>query len=148
MPGPRVVFFDLGETLVEPRSSPTGLTRFDPYPFVPEALAKMKAAPIGARLGAISDTPPGTTAAKMKSLLTAAGIFDLFDPALLLYSSVEGLDKSSQKIFLRAASFAGVPPGRCIFCGEDAEERRFAKQAGMKPSFHPLHAFHVLKQLD
>lgn len=149
MPGSRIVFLDLGETLGEPRFDPSSeLTGFDPYPFVPEVLAKMKAAPIGARLGAISKTPPGITTAKMKSILSAAGIFGLFDPALLLYSSVEGVDKSTPEIFVRAASRAEVAPGRCIFCGENADEREVARLAGMKPSFHPLHVFHVLKQLD
>ena len=70
-----------------------------------------------------------------------------FDPALLLFSSVEGIDKTQKAFFTSAASRAGVVVGRCVFVGESDAERSVAKLAGMNTSFHPLHAFEVLKKL-
>ena len=140
------MFFDLGDTIGVPRVDAAGaLAAFVPFPFVPEILARMKQ---DARLGVISNTPAGATAASMSALLSAAGILPHFDPALLLFSSVEGVDKTQKAFFTLAASRAGVPVGRCVFVGESDAERSVAKSAGMNTSFHPLHAFEVLKKLS
>jgi len=140
-----VVFFDLGDTLGTARFNATGgLVAFDLFPLATEALAKMK---LQARLGVISNTPAEATLASMSALLAAARILTLFDPALLLFSSVEGMDKTQKALFKRAASRAAAAPKRCIFVGESDAERSVATSAGMKVAFHPLQAFDVLKKL-
>jgi beta-phosphoglucomutase-like phosphatase (HAD superfamily) len=79
--------------------------------------------------------------------LSEAGILQQFEPSLLLFSSVEGKDKTQPAFFRLAAQRAAVLPTRCIYVGEDQAERTVAKSAGFRVSFHPLHAFHVVKQL-
>jgi len=147
----KVVFFDLGDTLGVARAGSGGsIAGFDPFPFAIDVLKKLKTAPpagLGLRLGVISNTPAGVTSAAMASLLTAAGLLPCFDPALLLYSSVEGIDKTKKAFFTLAASRAGLPAGRCTFVGEDAAERTVAASAGFATAFHPLHVFHVVKAI-
>ncbi|HEY6614893.1 MAG TPA: hypothetical protein VIZ32_10260 [Vicinamibacterales bacterium] len=88
------IFFDLGDTLVIPQFGTDGaLAALRPLPFVTEVLDRVRsdgtvAAPH--RLGVMSNTPATATTASMKTLLAQAGLFSRFEPALLLYSSVEG----------------------------------------------------------
>jgi bacterial leucyl aminopeptidase len=151
MANPVAVFFDLGDTLVIPQIDAAGaLTGLRPLPLVAEALARVRgggtvAAP--RHLGVMSNTPSGVTTASMEALLKKAGLFAHFDPALLLYSSIEGHTKSEKAFFTLAASRAGVAASRCIFVGEDAKERSTAASVGFQVSFHPLHVFHVLEQI-
>jgi FMN phosphatase YigB (HAD superfamily) len=146
MPLPRVVFFDLGDTLVVPRLDAGGsLTALEPFPFVPQILAKMK---LEARLGVISNTPQGTTVPSISELLSVAGILGHFDSHLLLFSSVEGMDKTQKAFFARAAARATTPVQHCLFVGESDAERGVAKAAGMNTAFHALHAFEVLKRIS
>ncbi|AMY06916.1 HAD hydrolase [Luteitalea pratensis] len=146
-----VVFFDLGDTLGVGRVGAGGsITGFDPFPFATDILKRLKDPPpsgLGLRLGVISNTPTGTTAANMAAVLGAAGVLAFFDPALLLYSSVEGLDKTKKAFFTLAASRAATSPQRCVFVGEDASERTVASSAHFATAFHPLHLFHVLKTM-
>jgi|SRR5665811_1761095 len=145
MPLPKVVFFDLGDTLVVPRLDAGGsLTALVPFPFVSEILARMK---MEARLGVISNTPAGATVVSISALLSGAGILVHFDPPLLLFSSVEGMDKTQKALFSLAAARAATPVQRCIFVGESDAERGVARSAGMNTAFHPLHAFEVLRKL-
>jgi len=147
----KVIFFDLGDTLGVGRVGLGGnITGFDPFPFATDILKKLKDAPpagLGLRLGVISNTPTGTTAANMAAVLNAAGVLTFFDPALLLYSSVEGLDKTKKAFFVLAASRAATPPKRCVFVGEDPMERGVASSAQFATAFHPLHLFHVLNTM-
>src|SRR6516225_4771758 len=97
-----VVFFDLGDTLVIPRLSEDGsLLGLNVLPFVPDVLVKLKRTKTNdavLRLGVISNT--GTeTLSKMRSVIAEAGLLDFFDPKLLLFSSVEGIDKRQQQFF-------------------------------------------------
>jgi FMN phosphatase YigB (HAD superfamily) len=70
-------------------------------PFVPDVLDKLKrikANEVSLRLGVISNT--GTeTLSKMRSVIAKAGLLEFFDPALLLFSSVEGIDKRQKQFF-------------------------------------------------
>jgi FMN phosphatase YigB (HAD superfamily) len=147
----KVVFFDLGDTLGVGQAGPGGIiTDFKPFPFVKDILKKLKDSPpagIGVRLGVISNTPAGNTVAGMATVLTAAGILGFFDPTLLLYSSVEGIDKTKKAFFTLAASRAATPANQCVFVGEDANERAVASGAHLATAFHPLHVFHVLKTM-
>ena len=142
-----VVFFDLGDTLVIPRLSDDGsLSGLEVLPFVPEVLARLKHtktnnAPL--RLGVISNT--GTeTLSKMCSIVAEAGLYDFFDPELLLFSSVEGIDKRQRQFFELASQRAGVPAECCIYVSENDAERRIAALAKFRTSYHPLHVFHVI----
>jgi hypothetical protein len=45
----------------------------------------------------------------MSSLLAEAELLDAFEPALLLFSSVEGIDKSQKQFFVLATQRADVP---------------------------------------
>ncbi len=145
----KVVFFDLGDTLGVGTANTSGIiTNFEPFPFVKDILKKLKASPptgLGVRLGVISNTAPGNTAANMAAVLTAAGVFAFFDPALLLYSSVEGMDKTKKAFFALAAYRAVTPAKQCVFVGEDAAERNVASSAQFATAFHPLHVFQVFK---
>ena len=152
MAQPVVVFFDLGDTLGVPRFSAAGsLQRFDVFPFALDVLKRLRGStpPAAAkrRLGVISNT--GTeTAENLRAVLQAAGLSKLLDPALLLFSSIEGIDKSSPELFARAAQRAGLAAQRCVFVGESEKERNVAASAGLAVSFHPLHAFHVVAGLE
>jgi FMN phosphatase YigB (HAD superfamily) len=151
MSNPIAIFFDLGDTLVIPQFAANGtLSALQPLPFVPDVLDRMRGSGTAAaphRLGVMSNTPAAATVASMQTLLTQAGLFPRFEPALLLYSSVEGHTKREKAFFTLAAARAGLAASRCIFVGEDAKERETAASAGFQVSFHPLHAFHVLQQL-
>ncbi len=129
------IFFDLGDTLVVPQAGPGGtIAALQPLPFVVEVLDRLRAGPVAGatppRLGVMSNTPASATVASMRALLTTAGLFSRFDPALLLYSSVEGLTKSNIEFFKRGAARAAITAARCIFVGEDATERAKAVSAG------------------
>jgi len=146
----RAIFFDIGDTLGVPVFSSTGtLTGIQCFPFVKEILALLRdAAAQPTKLGIISNTPAGVTKAQMNDFLAAAGILEFFpDAAMLLYSSVEGMDKTNPAFFTLAVTRAGLPPNRCVFVGESDAERTLAKSKGLRVSFHPLHVFHVLPQM-
>jgi hypothetical protein len=99
-----VVFFDLGATLVIPRLSDKGsLLELKVLPFVPDVLDKLRGMEVNnakLRLRVISNTGEETLD-RMRSVMADARLLDFFDPALLLFSSVEGIDKH-QKHFLNA----------------------------------------------
>ena len=144
---PAFVFFDIGDTLASPRlDAAGGLAGLDVYPFVVDVLARLRARRTQvAGIGLISNT--GTeTAAGMRRLLDEAGLSPGLDDGLLLFSSVEGLDKSRPAFFELAAARAGAAPARCVFVGESEAERRVASAAGFLASPHPLHVFHLLDQ--
>jgi FMN phosphatase YigB (HAD superfamily) len=151
MPDAIALFFDIGDTLAVPKLTSAGaLEGLIVFPLVADVLSKLRAAagPGGApvRLGIISNT--GTeTLASMKTILSDARLLGFFEGALLVFSSVEGVDKSTRAIFDRARVRAGVAASRCVYVGEDERERKVASAAGFRVSFHPLHAFHVVGQI-
>ena len=135
------------DTLIIPRlSDDASLLGLNVLPFVPDVLAKLKTKTNDAVLrliGVISNT--GTeTLSKMRWLIAEAGLLDFFDPALLLFSSVEGIDKRQQQFFELASQRAGVPAEHCVYVSEDDAERRVAALAKLRTSYHPLHVFHVI----
>lgn len=139
---PLAVFFDIGDTLASPVVSGGALAGLDVYPFVPEVVDRIGDA--GAAVGLISNT--GTeTAASMRHVLDAAGLLARLDDDLLLFSSVEGLDKSHRAFFELAAERAGLPAERCLFVGESEDERAVAAAVGLVTSPHPLHALHLVE---
>lgn len=144
---PKAVFFDIGDTLASPVLSPNrrSLAGLRVYPFVPEILQALGHQTVP--LGLISNTAPDDTMQTMQAILKQVGLLRFFDVTLLLFSSVEGLDKTRGEFFQRAATRAGIPPQRCVFVGEDAQERAVARTAFFQVSFHPLHVFHVLQEM-
>lgn len=146
--GTKAIFFDIGSTLASPVLSAdhTTLIGLNVYPFVPEILGALRQQ--GVRLGLLSNTGPSDTLPSMSALLEGAGLLSFFERGLLLFSSVEGLDKSRVEFFTRAATRAVLPPTHCVFVGEDARERHVAAQAAFNVSFHPLHVFQILKEMS
>ena len=142
-----VVFFDLGDTLVIPRLSDNGsLLELKVLPFVPDVLDKLRGTEVNEmklRLGVISNTGEETLA-RMLSLMAEARLLDFFDPALLLFSSVEKIDKHEKQLFELAAQRSGTRPEQCIYVSENEAERRTAESAKLRTSYHPLHVFHVI----
>jgi len=138
-----VAYFDIGQTLGTPRLTPSlNLEGLDVFPYVPDILNNLKNQ--GIRLGIISNTG-NDPAETVNAALRSSGLLSYFDEGLLIYSSQVGLEKNSPEIFDLAAQTAGQPPENCMFVGEDARERRFADQAGMRVCPHPLLALDVAK---
>jgi bacterial leucyl aminopeptidase len=140
---PLAVFFDIGDTLASPVVTAGRLTGLRPYPLVADVLQQMESADLS--LGLISNT--GTeTAQSMRDLLEDADLLPFFRDDLLLFSSVEGLDKSDPAFFELARERAGVPAARCLFVGESEAERAVAKGVGFLVSPHPLHALDLVRE--
>jgi FMN phosphatase YigB (HAD superfamily) len=140
------VFFDIGDTLASPVVASGHLVGLDVYPFVPDVLKRLRSGGIGTpvALGLISNTGH-ESADRLAGLLADAGLADLLDARLCLFSSVEGMDKSSPAFFALAVTRASVPAARCVFVGEDVDERKVAASVGLRVSPHPLHAVHLVK---
>ena len=139
-----VVFFDIGDTLASPILDAGRLSRLEVYRFVPEVLARLQAGgpEVPVALGLISNTGD-ETAARLNDVLADAGLLAFVDASLCLFSSIEGLDKSQPAFFGLARDRAGLPASRCLFVGENAEERAVAASVGFRVSPHPLHALHL-----
>jgi FMN phosphatase YigB (HAD superfamily) len=139
------VFFDIGDTLASAVVEGGRLSRLDVYPFVPEVLARLRSGDVGipAALGLISNTGD-ETAATMNQVLDTAGLLSFLDADLCLFSSVEGLDKTQPAFFTLARDRAALPAARCVFVGENTDERRVAASVGFRVSPHPLHALHLV----
>jgi FMN phosphatase YigB (HAD superfamily) len=146
MGDPIAVFFDIGDTLAGAVVQGGALARLEPYPFVREVLVRIRTGPDGMRrpVGLISNTGH-ESGPRLFTLLVEAGLAELVDRELCLFSSVEGLDKSQPAFFTLAATRAGRPAAQCLFVGEDAAERALATSAGLRVSPHPLHALHLME---
>jgi FMN phosphatase YigB (HAD superfamily) len=116
----RVVFFDIGDTLV-------GSDRHW-LPGAREALVKLHAQ--GTRLGLISNTGALT---RSQVLAQLPSDFDLgmFEEKLIIMSSEVGIEKPALAIFLLAAFRAGVSPAECLFCTETLVHSLAAQRACM-----------------
>jgi bacterial leucyl aminopeptidase len=140
------IFFDIGDTLAT-ASFPSGGSNLvlTALPGVIAVLTKLRNHSI--RLGVISNTPDNFTTAMMAQSLKNAGMFDFFLPELLIYSSVVGLKKDSVMIFCFAADRAGFPHDRnkCIFVGENAIERHFAKESGFRIFEKPTDVLNLIE---
>jgi FMN phosphatase YigB (HAD superfamily) len=138
------VFFDIGDTLASAVLEASRLARLEVYPFVPDVLGRLRAGSEGVSvsLGLISNTGD-ESAARMNAVLAEAGLADLVDVDLCLFSSVEGLDKSQPAFFALAKDRAKLPASRCVYVGENPDERAVAFSVGFRVSPHPLHALHL-----
>lgn len=142
------VFFDIGDTLARAHFGEDGrLERLDADPEVPGVLRDLQAH--GLRLGIVSNKG-NETAARVRELLEEAGIAMFFfsgpdpEPQLVVYGR-----KDSTAIFEQAATRAGFGDPerrqRCLFVGENAQERYFALQAGWRVAAGPQDVGAVLR---
>lgn len=133
-----VAFFDIGNTLASVAISPSGdrIDRLTVYPYVPGVLTELSER--GARLGIISN-PGALPAQEVNQALQQAGLWDFFEPELVIYGA-----KDSPRIFAQAAAQADTP-NSVLFVGEDAAERAQAVQAGFLVAPHPELALSVLQ---
>jgi hypothetical protein len=134
-----LAFFDIGDTLASVSVSPSGdqIEKLTVYPYVPGILGKLR--DYGARLGIISNRGP-LPAEDVNQALESAGLWDFFEPELVIYGP-----KDSPRIFEQAAAQAGGSD-RLLFVGEDPGERAQALQAGFLVAPHPQLALPVLEQ--
>ena len=139
----KVVFFDIGDTLAVVNPSSTQRLELVPLPGASDALRSL--AGVGLRLGIISNTG-NETVETMRRALDGAGLYEFFEPQLLIYSSVVNLKKDSPEIFRLACRQAGFgdAPQRCLFVGESSAERAFAVVAGLHVAESPAKAVTAL----
>jgi bacterial leucyl aminopeptidase len=133
-----VIFFDIGDTLGTTKIShpDSHLERIDIYSYIPNILQQLKNNNF--KIGIISNTGSETNAS-MKKVLEDAEIYHFFEPDLLVYSSVVGVNKPDLEIFQLATQIAGyaAEPQHCVFVGEDSTERKVALNAGLQVVPHP-----------
>ena len=118
----QVIYFDLGATLVT-----------SPRQWLPGAkalVASLKSK--GVRLGIISNTGDLSTRAQILDILPTDFDVNMFESALVLFSSELNLEKPDREIFVRAVSAAGVPATQCLYCSEDIVETLVAQDVGMR----------------
>src|SRR5262245_41261162 len=117
----RVIFFDLGETLVHGRTW---------LPGAKAALAALTAG--GFRLGVISNTGDLEDRAAILALLPADFDLGAFEPGLVLFSSEVKIEKPDRAIFEKAVAAANVPAAQCLHGSEGPVETLAAQAVGMR----------------
>ncbi|MEU6064660.1 HAD family hydrolase [Streptomyces sp. NPDC047082] len=133
-----VIFFDIGATLADAHVEPDGSLTLQPRPRVMAVLDALGEV----RKGIISDPGPGeSAAARAVAALQEALPGSFTDEALVHWGA-----KDSRSIFDQAvASTGGAAADDCVFVGEDADERAFAREAGMRSAAHPAFAIAALE---
>jgi len=115
-----VVFFDLGETLVQ-----------SPAAWVPGAKGVLDALRSkGLRLGIISNTAQ-LTREQILQQLPADFTLAIFEPKLVLFSSEVGIEKPALAIFYVGLQRAEVDASQCLFCTENPTDALAAQRSGM-----------------
>jgi FMN phosphatase YigB (HAD superfamily) len=125
------VFFDIGGTL----GTVDAQLRLHLFPDAKMLLTKLRK--IELRLGIISNVPGTVTGNDLIAMLTEAGIASFFEPVLVVASTDVGVEKPNPSIFTTAATFAGLPPAKCLFVGESLVELIGAQAAGMCAQLRP-----------
>ncbi|WP_258311198.1 HAD family hydrolase [Streptomyces sp. NWU49] len=133
-----MIFFDIGATLADAQIEPGGLLRLRPRPRV---MAVLDALP-PVRMGIISNPgPSGGAAPRAAAALAEAFPGRFTDEALVHWGA-----KDSRTIFDQAvASTEGTAADDCVFVGEDAQERAFAREAAMRTAAHPVFALAAME---
>jgi FMN phosphatase YigB (HAD superfamily) len=128
-----VIFFDIGATLADAHLEPDGSLTLQPRPRVMAVLDDLREV----RKGIISNPGPGDGAAAR----AAAALRETFPGRFTDEALVHWGAKDSRKIFDQAvASTGGVAADDCVFVGDDAQERAFAREAGMRTAADPVFA--------
>ncbi|MEX0676004.1 MAG: HAD hydrolase-like protein [Pirellulales bacterium] len=115
-----VVFFDLGDTLVQSSGSWVAGAK--------SLLADLRAG--GLRLGIISNTGQ-LTRSQIVQLLPADFNLAIFESELVLFSSEVGVEKPGVGIFRTAVERAAIGAGQCLFCTENLVDTLAAQSVGM-----------------
>lgn len=117
----KVVFFDLGETLVtQNRKWVTGAKA------LLEVLRNRNL-----RLGIISNTG-NMTKNQLAAELPADFDFAVFEKELVILSAETGFKKPDPKIFQLAVNKSGAAAGECLFVTENAVDALAAQKVGLK----------------
>ena len=103
----KVVFFDIGDTLVTDQSW---------MPGAPAVLVNLREQ--GMRLGLISNTGNLTRDELTDRYLPADFDFTWFDEEIVLLSSEVGVEKPALSMFTMAVNHAGVSPWETLFVAE------------------------------
>ena len=118
----QVVFFDLGDTLVNVAT----------HKFLPGAktlLAQLHTS--GVKLGIISNTGD-LTRVQMTTLLPPDFDWAQFEPKLVVLSSEVGFEKPDPVIFDKAVSKSGIAASLCLYCSENLLETLVAQQVVLR----------------
>ncbi|MFD9429417.1 M28 family metallopeptidase [Streptomyces sp. NPDC060002] len=131
-----VLFFDIGATLADARQEADGSLTLVPRPRVLAVLDAFR----DVRKGVISDPGPGAADAERAASALREAFPDRFtDEALVHWGA-----KDSREAFdgaVAGTAGEGTPASaadECVFVGEDARERAFAREAGMRTAAHPV----------
>jgi len=118
----RVIFFDLGDTLVR-----------SPRTWLPGAKALVHSLrQAGFQLGILSNTEGLTTRQAILDILPIDFDLGQFEATLVLFSSEVGKAKPQKEIFEDAIGRAGIDAGQCLYCSEDLVETLVAQHVGMR----------------
>jgi FMN phosphatase YigB (HAD superfamily) len=117
----KVVFFDLGETLVTQNRKWVAGGRA-----LLEVLRNRNL-----RLGIISNTGE-MTKNQLKQELPADFDFTAFEKELVILSAEAGVKKPDPQIFQMAADKSGISAGECLFVTENAVDALAAQKIGLK----------------
>jgi putative hydrolase of the HAD superfamily len=120
-PSIRVVFFDIGDTLVVSADRSW-------VPGAKAVLAELRAR--GLRRGVISNTD-GLSRSQLAPILPDDFDWDEFDPPLVILSAEVGVEKPSPQIFQLAVAASGVAAAACLFCTEELPHTLVAQRVGL-----------------
>lgn len=129
----KAIFFDVRDTLGYV-DRPGHLVLYKPST---TDLLQSVQAPIGARIGVITNLPKSVSAAEGRRMLEDAGLMKFLDPQGVVINHEAGSDKPSPDIFAFAARQMGLAPDQCLFVGENFAEVLGAQAAGMKAVLKP-----------
>ncbi|MER6038879.1 HAD family hydrolase [Streptomyces sp. NPDC001835] len=128
-----VIFFDIGATLADVRTGPDGSLVLRPLPRVMAVLDALHEV----RQGIISNPGPSEDDVRRVAAALHTAFPGRFSEGALLHWGV----KDGRGIFDRAVASTGeTAPDACVFVGEDAQERAFAREAGIRTAAHPVFA--------
>ncbi len=116
----KVIFFDLGDTLV--------IAKNGWVPGAKTVISQLRAK--GYRLGLISNTGD-MTRDQLLAILPQDFDLSIFEENLIILSSEVGVKKPSLDIFSMAIKKANVKPSECLFCTESLLDTLAAEQVGI-----------------
>lgn len=120
----KVVFFDLGDTLVIARDG-----RREWMPGAKAVLGRLRDKKT--RVGILSNTN-GYNRKRLLDILPEDFSYEMFEEGLIVLSFDVGVEKPEPGIYGEAIKQAGVPAGETIYVGEKPEETSAAEAAGMR----------------
>lgn len=129
----KAIFFDVKDTLGYV-DAPGHLVTYKPSTV---DLLQTVQAPLGARIGIITNLPKDLSAEAGRRMIQDAGILKFVDPDGLVINHEVGFDKPDPAIFALAAKQMGLAPGECLFVGENFAEVLGAQTAGMRAVLKP-----------